>query len=244
MGGNAVKNLHMFKKLCGEEAFKRVVIVTNRWGEVKAGVGEKREAELKRQRNFYEFMITRGAQMARHVDPTRMDGRQVEEAQSAEDIIRLLVDRTDSPVALRIQKELVDERKNITETAAAGELDRGLRELTEKHQQEMRELKQAMDQAAKDRDEENMKMLETMTKGIEEAIQKIGNDRRNLGLDYEEDKMLMRAYIREQVKQTMAAPAPPEIYVPTNLLSNSNTAASGSHVSNNDDGITIPIFYG
>ena len=242
MGGNAVKNLHMFKELCGEEAFKKVVIVTNMWGEVKAGVGEAREAELKREEKFYRSMITRGAQMARHVDPTRMDGRQVEEARSAEDIIRLLVDSPDPPVALRIQKELVDERKNITETSAAEELDRRLTELTKKHQQEMRELMEFMGEAAKARDEETRKMLETMTKGIEQAIQKIGNDRRNLGSDYEKEKEKekLNSRIREVEETTreelkrMAAQHRKDI----DELSRTNTAAS----SNNGNWITIPIY--
>ena len=84
-------------------------------------------------------------------------------------------------------------------------------------------------------------MLETMTKGIEEAIQKIGNDRRNLGSDYEEEKrMLMRAYIREEFERITA---PREFYVPMNLP-RTNTGGSGFRVSDNDDRITIPIFYG
>ena len=68
MGGTAVRNFHVFRRLCGVEALKRVVIVTNMWGEVDAGVGEAREAELMRDERFYKSVLDKGAQMARHND--------------------------------------------------------------------------------------------------------------------------------------------------------------------------------
>ena len=80
MGGIARRNFRMFEKLCGEAALENVVIVTNRWGEVKVGVGEAREAELMRE-NFYKPALDKGARMARHDDT----------ALSAEEIIGLLL---------------------------------------------------------------------------------------------------------------------------------------------------------
>src|SRR5258708_39114952 len=99
MGGVAMKNFRMFRKLCGEDAFKNVVIVTNRWKGLDPGVGEVRQDELATKDQYFKPVLDQGARMARH-DNT---------VPSAERIIRLILNN--HPLPLHIQEELVDEVK-------------------------------------------------------------------------------------------------------------------------------------
>ena len=96
----------MFRKLCGESTLRNVVIVTNMWGEVDPRVGEAREAELMGKDIFFKPALDKGAQIARNENTVT----------SARKIIRLVLDN--HPLPLRIQEELVNEGKDITETCA------------------------------------------------------------------------------------------------------------------------------
>jgi len=54
----------MFRKLCGDDTLKNVVIVMNMWGEVGQAKGKMREAELKNK--FFKSALNKGAQMLCH----------------------------------------------------------------------------------------------------------------------------------------------------------------------------------
>ena len=45
--GTAVKNLHMFRRLCGQDTLASVVLVTTKWDAVPAATAEMREADLR-----------------------------------------------------------------------------------------------------------------------------------------------------------------------------------------------------
>ncbi|KAF9645238.1 hypothetical protein BDM02DRAFT_3069192, partial [Thelephora ganbajun] len=132
MGGISTRNFNMFRKLCGDRTLQNVVIVTNMWGEVDPQVGGAREAELMREDIFFKPVLDKGAQMARHENTSI----------SAENIVRLIFEN--HPLPLRIQEELVNEHKNISETSAGEELNREFNAQIKKHQQEMRVLKEEM----------------------------------------------------------------------------------------------------
>ena len=141
MGGVSTRNFRMFRKLCGENVLKNVVIVTNRWEEVDLRVGEAREAELQRGDLFFKPVLAEGARMARHDGTTP----------SAKRIIRLLLNN--HPLPLRIQEELVDEGKRIIETDASEVLEEELQERIAQHERKMQAVIKEMRQAMKDRDE-------------------------------------------------------------------------------------------
>ena len=58
MVGTAIRNLEMFKKLCGNDALVNVVLGTTKWGELRPEVGQKREKQLAEL--FWKDMIQRG----------------------------------------------------------------------------------------------------------------------------------------------------------------------------------------
>ncbi|KAM6490519.1 P-loop containing nucleoside triphosphate hydrolase protein [Amanita muscaria] len=125
MGGISTKNLRMFRELCGDSSLKNVVIVTNMWGEVAHQLGEERETELASQDFFFRPVLAKGARMMRHNNTH----------QSAKDILQSVMEN--APQALRIQKEIVDEGKTVSHTAAAAEAERELREQQERHRQDI-----------------------------------------------------------------------------------------------------------
>ena len=166
----------MFRKLCGETTLRNVVIVTNMWGEVNPQLGDAREAELKGEDVFFKPVLDKGARMARH-DNT---------GPSAEKIIGLLLEN--HPLPLRIQEELVDEQKDISETSAGEELNRELVAQIKKHQQEMDELREKMEQAMDEKDEETRKELEAETEKMQEEIKRLEHDATRLKSDYSKEK--------------------------------------------------------
>jgi len=130
MGGISSRNFRMFRKLCGDDTLKNVVIVTNMWGEVGQAKGEMREAELKNK--FFKPALDKGAQMLRH-DNT---------VESAHNILRHIIQN--HPLPLKIQRELVDEKKDIGQTDAAQEVESQIQELVQRHQAEIKTLQEEM----------------------------------------------------------------------------------------------------
>ena len=124
--GISGRNLKMFRKLCGDTTLKNVVLVTNRWGEVSPEIGEAREWELCNR--FFKPVLDKGAQMARHHNT----------AQSAHDIIRRIM--VNYSEALQIQYEMVDEHKDIVDTAAGEAINLDFDGLIRRHQAELKEV--------------------------------------------------------------------------------------------------------
>lgn len=53
MHGSALRNLAVFKLLCGESFYKNITLATSCWSLVNYDEGEKREQELKSQPKFW-----------------------------------------------------------------------------------------------------------------------------------------------------------------------------------------------
>ncbi|KAJ7126809.1 P-loop containing nucleoside triphosphate hydrolase protein [Mycena epipterygia] len=176
MGGISTRNFKMFRQLCGESTLKNVVIVTNMWGEVGREVGEARETELASDERFFKPVLDKGARLLRHEN----------EASSAQAILHYLVEN--QPRALRIQRELVDQGKDISQTAAGEELNRELAEQIKRHKQEMVVLQKDMKEAIREKDEETRKELEIETRKLQAEMSRVQNDSRKLASDYTEQK--------------------------------------------------------
>ena len=122
----------MFRQLCGESTLRNVVIVTNMWGEVSKETGDAREQELATKDIFFKPALAKGASLKRHENtPT-----------SAYEILRTIVDN--HPLSLQIQRELVDQKKDISQTSAGKELTKEWEEQLEKHRKEMKALQDEM----------------------------------------------------------------------------------------------------
>ena len=114
MKGTTLRNLKMFRRLCGEDALSKVILGTTNWGEIDEAVGTRREKELRE--NFWEDMISRGSEIRRF-------HKTQSSAQGFLDSILLRNDhRARNNTSLRIQQELVDLQRYIPETDAGTEL--------------------------------------------------------------------------------------------------------------------------
>ena len=134
LGGTSLRNLTMFKKLCGDQFYPRVFLITTRWDEVSKIDGEKREQELISKSDFWGTMIKGGASFERHYG-TR---------DSAIDILRDVIrnPRLDAPKVLKVQHEMVDERLRLDQTDAGRQFEAELLKQREKHEHEMRQMQE------------------------------------------------------------------------------------------------------
>jgi hypothetical protein len=172
--GIARRNFGMFRELCGDKTLKNVVLVTNMWGEVPLDVGEAREQELVGQ--FFKPVLDKGAQIARHHNTV----------ESAHDIIRRIMNNR--PIALQIQRELVDEGMNLTDTAAGQAVNRELNEQIERHRAELRAVQEEMLRAQQRRDEETRQELEEETRKIQEEMNRMRVNSEEMAASYNEEK--------------------------------------------------------
>ena len=118
MFGTARKNLDMFRKLCGDEALKNVVIGTTKWSYVTPEVGKQHEQLLRD--TYWKEMLQQGSVTMRvHADST-----------SAWEIINHIL-KNDRIEFVRIQEELLELQKVIPETDAGRTLRYTLEELRE-----------------------------------------------------------------------------------------------------------------
>ena len=175
----------MFRKLCGDDTLKNVVIVTNMWGEVTPERGAARELELQTDDMFFKPAMDKGAQMVRHMN-TKATAEAV--------LLRVIHNK---PLALQIQKELVDEGRDITETAAGEELNRELNKLAEQHREQLHTLQKEMEAAMNAKDEETKEELGKVRAELIKNIQKIEYDRDRLSQDYEQEKRQSELKVKE-----------------------------------------------
>ena len=158
VGGTSKRNFTMFKKLCGEDVFSNVAIVTTRWDQENEGVANKRLEELKSKPQLFKTVIDGGAEIFKHDHRSEESGRK---------IIRHLINK--APKALLIQREMA-EGKQVLETSAGQELQREIMERTEKHQKEMAELLEEMEQT---RDESGIEELEEELRALRDKMARV-----------------------------------------------------------------------
>ncbi|KAK7032288.1 hypothetical protein VNI00_013247 [Paramarasmius palmivorus] len=194
MGGISRRNFKMFRELCGDDSLKNVIIVTNMWGGVDKETGETREAQLMKEDKFFKPVLDKGAQIVRH-DNT---------PETARAILSHVVENT--PLPLRIQTELVDQGKNLSETAAGAELNRELMEQIRKHELEMKQLQEEMKDAIRQKDEETRRELEAETKKLQAEMNRVHDDSRKLASDYASEKAEMERRL-EEMRQAAEAKA-------------------------------------
>jgi membrane protein involved in colicin uptake len=166
--GIAGRNFKVFRELCGETSLKNVVLVTNMWGEVSHDVGEAREREL--ASNFLKPALDKGAQMVRHHNTK----------QSANDVVRRIMNN--HPVVLQIQRELVDQRKDITNTAAGEAVNTKLAEEAKRHEAELKKAQEEKARALRQKEEEAKRKMEEEKRKREEQAKKARENEERIAL--------------------------------------------------------------
>ena len=177
----------MFRKLCGDTTLKNVVLVTNMWGDVTPETGKAREKELSSR--FFKPVLDEGAQIVPHHNTT----------QSAHDIIRKIM--TNHPEALRIQQELVDENKDITDTEAGAAVNQELSELIDRHKAELEGLREEMAEALREKDEVTRREIAEQAKKLQDLVEKTEKDKKEMSLGYAEERERMEAKFAKMMEE-------------------------------------------
>jgi epoxyqueuosine reductase QueG len=168
-----MRNLMMFKKLCGKQSLNSVVLATTMWGNVGAEEGRKREEQLKGTDSFWGEMVKAGSVVRRHDQGAR----------SAQAIVKELVQMRRNMV-LDIQKEMVDNNKTLDETAAGISLEGDLKRQAARHMKELEEVKMELKEARAKRNTKEAEELKNLKEELEAKARKIDEDRAMLKVDY------------------------------------------------------------
>lgn len=168
-GGAAMRNLSMFKKLCGDGNLSSVVLATTFWSKVDETNGTLRETQLKSTPTFWGSMVKHGSKIFRH------DAGQ----ESGGAIIKYILSRQEKPV-YAIQDEMVNKNKTLEETAAGSEVQGEMDKLRRKYEQAIQDLKQDMEKAMRERDAVAREELEKERKRAEEFIRLETEERKKM----------------------------------------------------------------
>jgi hypothetical protein len=128
MSGSLMKNLTMFKDLCGMDTMPKVIIATTMWSEVKEGVGERRETQMSER--FWAPMLSRGCRLERFHDTHKSAWEIVD----APDLFQ-----TSKPALL--PDEIVDRSLRLQQTTAGITLNNELKTLIKARKDAARKLR-------------------------------------------------------------------------------------------------------
>jgi hypothetical protein len=104
--GSALLSLRVFEKLCGAQVFKHVFLCSTFWDVVEEATGAAREKELCESEDLWGQMKREGAKVVR-----------ITEYHMSKDILLQIAQKP--TMALDVQKEVVDDQVDISDTAAA-----------------------------------------------------------------------------------------------------------------------------
>lgn len=163
MQGSAMKNLFMFKKLCGPEGLKNVILATTMWENVAKEDGDRREAELRDTPDYWKTMIeNHGSRMVRHQNGS----------DSARGIIDSLLESTE-PITYAIQNEMVDQGKYLDQTGAGKELWSIQAEERDRFEKQLLDLKRDMAEAKEVQDKESQEQIRKLQEEKNKEIHKL-----------------------------------------------------------------------
>lgn len=140
MTGSSLTNLRMFRKLCGDENLKNVILATTKWAKPPKDVEVSREKELCTDKEFWGLMVKYGSKVRQFRDTT----------DSACAIVEKILNMGEEHFTPKIQQE-VKQGKEIWNTEAGAFIDRALKEQARKHEEELKALVEEQNRALQKR---------------------------------------------------------------------------------------------
>ena len=160
MSGGAMRNLHMFKELCGKNCFRSVLLATTFWNSIEERQAIQNENELKTTEEFWGEMIELGSSYTRHMD----------DKQSAWRILDFMIQRR-HPFLATIQQEMVDGKLDLNQTGAGRQLNADLIAMEERHIKKMRELEASYAAAQEEQDQRSMRRIAELHERLRNEIE-------------------------------------------------------------------------
>jgi len=174
VGGSGLKNLRMFKKLCGEEGLSCVVLATTMWNTDSLQKSEQRERELQTKEEFWAGLIRKGSKVF----------RQDQGAESARKIIEHILSLRNR-MTLKIQVEMAS-GKTLDETGAGREVQSDMEQLKKKHEKELQQLRQEMLEAQREHDVQGQREIAAIRTELVERMKKEQAEREKLRVNAEQ----------------------------------------------------------
>jgi hypothetical protein len=136
MDGSSVKNLRMFRMLCGKNNLHKVILATTMWEKVTEAEGASREEQLKK--DYWSDMIDKGSTVARiSNDP-----------QDAIKLVKKFLGR--KTMVLKLQEEL-SRGKKLVQTTAGAAIQEDIEKLRILYAKDLEAAKEEMREAQKSR---------------------------------------------------------------------------------------------
>ena len=178
---NAImRNLSMFRNLCGEDAFRNVVLVTTFWDELQdQAKGESRESQLAQRPEWWGYMTSKGSKL-RRFDNTK---------EAALSIVGELIGVP--TITLQVQEEMVHRGLEVEQTTAGEALNKELLEQQAQHEEELRDLQIEKERAQRDHDTQLQQFLETMEAEKTALLREIEREQAALHADRREERRRM-----------------------------------------------------
>ena len=166
MGSVPYRNLRMFGELCGDQAMKKVVLVTTMWDKGQTDSQTRNQRERSLFDNYWKEMIDYGASTARFLNSP----------DSAWKIIDPILKQHETEVLL-LQEELVDLKRTLNETQAGKTLYSYLQSLLADQRDTARSL---VDVAREESNPRRVHEMEAELKKIQKDFNKTFNDIKRL----------------------------------------------------------------
>ena len=191
VGGAGVKNLRMFKRLCGDNGLGSVVLATTMWSYVPdEATGQRRERELSTEPIFWKHMIEHGSQVFRQ-DKGRKSGTE---------IVKYLINKR-RPVTLDIQREMVDQRRQLLETGAGAEVATQVEKNSQMWEKKLEEIRKELQDAIAQRDHDAREELVGYKEVVEQKIRKDQDEIRKMQTDSDQLFQQMKEAHEQDVKK-------------------------------------------
>ena len=190
LGGSALRNLHMFKKLCGDDSLASVVLATSWWSEVDLAVGQDREKQLTTTKEFWGGMIDKGSRVFQHDGTPR----------SAKKIIDYLVDLS-RPVVLDIQHQMVEQNLTLDMTGAGQEVGSELQRQQVRYAKELSLARQEIQEAMRKKDLESAAQIRRTEEDFANKLKKVKQDQEALRISHDQARLQQEQAIRRQIEE-------------------------------------------
>lgn len=180
MSGTAIKNLELFKLVCGEDAYTMARLITTRWNEVVPGSVEytgcvEREEQLTTNPKYFKPLLQGGAKLLRHEILTAASGKAVVYSVVA----------SEQRLTLDIQREMLNGRMTLGQTSAGQYLGRESAALTKRYEAELREIQESLADALRERDEEALAMLRLEQEQCQSRRARLQRDQQDMLADFQ-----------------------------------------------------------
>jgi hypothetical protein len=191
LGNAAVKNIRMFKKLCGDDGLGSVVLATTMWGHVPSeATGANREQELKTQPIFWKYMIQHGSEVFRQ-DRGRKSGAE---------IVKYLIQKR-RPVTLDIQREMNDKKMLLLDTGAGVEVAAEVEKKSVKWENDLKDIRKEIQDAIAQRDLDVKSDLEVMKKETETNLRREQDEIRKMQINSDQLFQQMQQQHEQEIKK-------------------------------------------